>query len=91
MGTAANLIDDFPAEAFSILAFCDACDHSAKLHRDRLPPGTTIKALRKRLWCSVCGQRGVSIRIVYTGAGGFHYGGAAPTLSYARIWCISED
>ena len=74
MDTAGNHLDDFAAEAFSILAFCDACHHSAPLERDRLPPGMTVKALRDRLRCSACGQRHASIRIVYTGAGGFQYG-----------------
>ena len=51
MDTAGNLLRDFPADLFAILAFCDTCDHSAPLDRDRLPPGVTVKALRKRLRC----------------------------------------
>ena len=63
MDTAGNHLDDF-AEAFSILAFCDACHRSAPLDRDRLPPGMTVKALRDRLRCLACGQRHASIRTV---------------------------
>ena len=74
MDTPGNLTDDFPAESFTILAFCGACDHSAALARHRIPAGLTFQALRARLRCSSCGSREASIRIVYTGAGGFHYG-----------------
>ena len=74
MDTPANSLDDFPAETFSILAFCNACDHRASLDRTRVPPGITVQPLRGRLRCSACGHRGASIRIVYTGAGGFRYG-----------------
>ena len=51
MDAAGNHLDDFPAESFSILAFCDACHHSAPMDRDRLPTGMTVKALRGRLRC----------------------------------------
>lgn len=74
MDTPGNLPDDFPAESFTILAFCDACEHRAPLDRTQIPPGVTVQALRGRLRCLACGHRGGSIRIVYTGAGGFRYG-----------------
>ena len=80
MDTASNLPDDFPADSFAILAFCDTCDHSAPLERDRFPLGITVKALRQRLRCSACGQQGGSVRIAYTGAGGFRYGGHNSTV-----------
>jgi len=64
MDTAGNHLDDFPAESFTILAFCDACHHSAPLDRDRLTPRITVKTLRDRLRCSACGQRHASIRTV---------------------------
>ena len=74
MDTTENLLNDFPAHLFAILAFCNGCDHSASIDRDRLPPGLSVKALRQRLRCSACGQRGGSVRIVYTWAGGFRFG-----------------
>lgn len=70
-----NPVADFPAESFAILAFCDACGHQALLDRRRLPTGLTVQQVRARLRCSACGSRDTSIRIVYTGAGGFHYRG----------------
>ena len=77
-----NTLDDFPAETFDILVFCGACGHRATLDRAKVPAGLTVKALPHRLRCSACGSRDASIRIVYTGAGGFHHGGntlAKPT------------
>ena len=82
MDTSTNRPDDFPAESFTILAFCDACDHQAPVDRTGLPLGVTIQGLRSRLRCSACGHRGCSIRIAYTGAGGFRYGcsGSLPRI-----------
>ena len=72
----ANLPEEFPAERFSLIAFCEACGHSASIERACIPTGLTVQALPGRLRCSACGARQATIRIVYTGAGGFRYGGA---------------
>lgn len=77
-GTAAppgNLPAQFPPEQFDLLAFCEACGHSATLERDRLPPGVTVQEIPPRLRCTACGQRPGTIRIVYAGAGGFAHSG----------------
>ena len=65
---------DFPAGEFTIIAFCDACAHSGPLDRSKVPERSSVPGLAKRLCCSACGAREASLRIVYTGAGGFHYG-----------------
>ncbi len=75
MNTTGNTLDDFPAEAFTILVFCDVCDRSVPLDRTKVPDGLTVQELVKKLRCSSCGSRKASIRIVYTGAGGFRYSG----------------
>jgi hypothetical protein len=36
-----------------------------------------MQALHDKLRCSACGPLHISIRIAYTGAGGFHYGMSA--------------
>jgi len=77
MRPASNTVDDFPAAAFAIVAFCERCARRAAVDRENLPPKVTIEALRRRLRCTGCGSRETSIRIVYTGAGGFRYGVAA--------------
>jgi hypothetical protein len=74
MGTRGNLPQDFPADQFAIVAFCAACGRSAVLERARIPAGLTVQALPARLRCRACGSRDASIRIIYTGAGGFQYG-----------------
>jgi hypothetical protein len=80
MDSAHNSLDDFPAENFAILAFCDTCGHQARLDQTRIPVGTAVQALGKRLRCLACGSHATSMRIVYTGAGGFRYGDAAATV-----------
>ena len=80
MNTTGNTLDDFPAESFTILGFCDACGHSGPLDRSKVPEGASVQGLAKMLRCSACRSREASIRIVYTGAGGFHYGAAPPAL-----------
>lgn len=70
----ANPLADFPPESFTILAFCEACGHSAAVDRSRLPPGLNTQSLASRLRCRECGARSATIRVVYTGAGGFHVG-----------------
>jgi len=67
----ANTLDDFPAERFTILAFCDACGHHAPVDRTRVAAGMTLPQVRSQLRCSVCTGRACSIRILYTAAGGF--------------------
>ena len=71
MNSPDNTLDDFPAETFTILAFCDTCGHQAPLDRTRVPAGVTVQALGMRLRCSACGSHATSLRILYTGAGGF--------------------
>ncbi len=75
MRTTGNTLDDFPAESFTLLVFCDVCDRSCPLNRTKVPDGLTVQELVKKLRCSSCGSRKASIRIVYTGAGDFRYGG----------------
>ena len=70
----ANTPDAFPPEQFDLIAFCDACGHSAPIDRGRIPPGLTIPELPARLRCAACGGRACSLRIVYTGAGGYRHG-----------------
>ena len=67
MTTAANTLDDFPAETFGILVSCEACGRQGWLD----PAVVPVQRLRGRLRCSGCCSRETSIRIVYTGAGGF--------------------
>ncbi|MBK1632653.1 hypothetical protein CKO31_18275 [Thiohalocapsa halophila] len=74
---AGNLPDDFPPERFALMAFCEGCGHSAALDRASLPPGLTVQAIPARLRCTACGRRPGTLRVVYTGAGGFKYAGAA--------------
>lgn len=75
MTAAGNSLDDFPAGAFTILVFCEACGHRNPLDRTKVPNDRTVQDLVRLLRCSACGSREASIRIVYTGAGGFEYGG----------------
>lgn len=79
MSEATNTLDEFPAGAFTILAFCDTCGRQVTLDRAALPQGVTINDLRRRLRCVACDSRDISIRIVYTGAGSFRYGVRPPT------------
>jgi len=52
-----NTLADFPAETFTILAFCDAFGRSRPLDRAAVPSGLTVDALRRRLRCTACGPR----------------------------------
>ena len=74
MATNPNTLQDFPPESFTLLAFCEACGHSAPLDRARVLVSLRADALPTRLRCTQCGARAATIRIVYTGAGGFHVG-----------------
>lgn len=77
MATDSNTLDDFPAESFAILVLCEACGRQRWLDHAKVPTGVTVQALRERLRCSGCGSRQGSIRIVYSAAGGFRYGGGS--------------
>jgi hypothetical protein len=79
-----NHLDDFPTKTFTVLAFCDTCGHQAPLDRTRVPAGVTVQAVRMRLRCSACGSQATSLRILYTGAGGFRYGGATAVMAPTR-------
>jgi len=63
-----------PPEEFGIRAFCTACDHQAWLDRAALPETLLVRRVTERLRCTVCGSKGAEIRIVYRGAGDFHWG-----------------
>ena len=79
MTTAGNSLEDFPAESFTIVAFCAACGHRSPLDRAKVPDGRTVQELPRMLRCRACGAREASLRIIYTGAGGFAYGGKRPS------------
>jgi hypothetical protein len=74
MTTASNTLDDFPGETFGVLVSCEMCGRQVWLDRAKVPAGVTVQALRGRLRCLGCNSRETSIRLVYTGAGGFRYG-----------------
>ena len=78
-----NTLADFPPDRFAIHAFCE-CGHSDQVATARLPGELSIDALRSRLRCSVCGSRQVSIRIVWTAAGGFQHSGAVAAQTGAN-------
>ena len=68
-----NSVADFPTPDFTIRLFCDACGHQADLDREKVPGDTLIADLTERLCCTACGSRECSIRIIYSGAGGFSH------------------
>jgi len=72
--TTTNILQGFPPESFTLFAFCEACGHSAPLDRARVPANRGADALPAHLRCTQCGAHSATIRIVYTGAGGFHVG-----------------
>ncbi len=78
MAATGNTLDDFPAGAFTILVFCVACEHKSPLDCSKMPDGRTVQEIVKALRCSSCRSREASIRILYTGADGFEYGGMTP-------------
>jgi hypothetical protein len=71
----ANTLSDFPRDEFRIVGFC-ACGRSAAIDTTQLPPDLTIEVLRGHLRCRVCGGQDVSLRIVWTAAGGFKHSAA---------------
>jgi hypothetical protein len=66
-----NRLSDFPASSFTIRLFCDSCGHPSDIDRTKVAETTTIPELTRRLRCTECGGRKCSIRIIYSGAGGF--------------------
>jgi len=70
----ANRLADFPPDQFGIRVFCTRCDHQAWLDRAALPETLLVRRVTERLRCTVCGSKGAEIRIVYRGAGDFHWG-----------------
>jgi hypothetical protein len=68
-----NILSDFRADSFTIFVWCDACGHSGTFDRAQASEKIRMQTLHDNLRCSACGSRHVSIRIAYTGAGGFHY------------------
>jgi hypothetical protein len=69
-----NTFSNFPPDQFAILAFCESCGHQATVDRDSLPEDQIVQDLPKRLRCSACSAKECSIRIVFTGAGGYRCG-----------------
>jgi hypothetical protein len=67
-----NKLQDFDPAKFTIFGFCANCDHNAPI--PRYDEEIEIPTLIERLSCSQCGSGDCSIRIVFTGAGGFSYG-----------------
>ena len=73
-----STLSEFPAKAFSVVVWCDVCGHQGTVDRGNVPESIPTRTLQARLVCSACGARQVSVRIAYTGAGGFSYYGATP-------------
>jgi hypothetical protein len=69
-----NTFSDFPPGEFTILALCESCRHQGAVDRSSVPEDSVVQDLAKRLRCSVCGASECSIRIVFTGAGGYRHG-----------------
>jgi hypothetical protein len=67
-----NILADFPADHFNIVAFCD-CGHSAAVDLAALPPTMTTDQLYARLRCRECGSREVSLRIIWHGGIGYQH------------------
>lgn len=65
-----NKVGDFDPNKFTIVGFCADCDYSAPV---KAGEDMEIPTLKARLSCSHCGSRNTSIRIIYTGAGGYEY------------------
>ncbi len=70
-----NVLSDFPADQFGIRVFCERCDHQADLDRAKVPDGFILQDLPPLLRCSACGAREATVRIFYTGAGGYRHQG----------------
>jgi hypothetical protein len=68
---APNKLSDFDPLKFTIVGFCSDCHHDAPV--PRINEDMEIPTLIDKLSCSQCGSGNCSIRIIYTGAGGFAY------------------
>jgi len=68
-----NRLSDFPPDEFTIVVFCDSCDHSSDLNREKVPESMTTPEIRQHLRCSECGSRECSLRMIYSGVGGFRH------------------
>ena len=77
----ANTPDAFPPEQFDLIAFCDACGHSAPIGRARIPPGLTIPELPARLRCTACGGPSRASRLMH-----LHPGSNRPELSPHHLY-----
>ena len=73
-----NTLSDFPAKAFTIFVWCEVCGHQGTVDRTEVPESIPMRMLHEKLLCSSCDAHQVSIRIAYTGAGGFSYRGTTP-------------
>ena len=73
-----NTLTDFAPDQYTLMAYCESCDHSSRVPVERLPADMTICRLRQSLQCSLCGHRDAEIRIIFTGSGEFHYGDGRP-------------
>jgi len=68
---APNKISDFDPGKLTIVGFCTDCHRDAPV--PRIDEDMEIPMLIEKLSCSQCGSWNCSIRIIYTGAGGFEY------------------
>lgn len=69
-----NYLADFPPDKFGIFAYCN-CGRQAKVDTSRLPQSLPMDTLHRKLRCQACGGREISMRIVWTAAGGYAHGG----------------
>ena len=68
-----NALSDFAPDSFTIMTFCESCGDHGELDRGKAPEGISVQKLPTPLRCSKCGAKAGSIRILYTGAGGFRH------------------
>ena len=73
MHSTGNRLEDFLPEAFTVLAFCEACDHQGRPDRTRVSAGVSVQRLGGRRQDPACGLHQTQVRIVYPGAGRFQY------------------
>ena len=74
----ANTLSDFPPDQYTLMAYCEACDHASRIVVKKLPGDLTVDRLRQSLRCGACGHKGAEIRIIFSGSGEFHYGQGKP-------------
>lgn len=75
-----NLLSDFPPAEFEIRAYCADCGQGARVEHGRLAPDPSLRLLKSRLYCRVCGGTACAIRIGWRAAGGFAYSGATAPM-----------